>query len=316
PITRATDLKALAAALKIRTYLIRNKIELMVTFHFVADFLGVLASLGRRRPAIVASRRDMGFTRTPRQKRIGHWIDRRVSRYIAVSDAVRRAVSERERINLDKIEVIYNGTDFEALTRQRWDIAAERARHGIRENEFVIGCIANFNPIKGHLTLVEAFAKFKAQAPDFPAKLWLAGDGPMREAIEDLIKRLKLENSVILPGRSKTVARDYQIADAVVLASESEGFSNTIIEAMAFARPVVATAVGGNPEAIRDGETGLLVPPKDADALAQALMKLRDSQLRRRIGEVGREDAMKRFSFQAMMENTQRLLVEAAGKRG
>jgi glycosyltransferase involved in cell wall biosynthesis len=175
----------------------------------------------------------------------------------------------------------------------------------------VIGSIANFNPIKGHLTLLEAFAKFRQQAPGFPAKLWLAGDRPMREAIVALIEKLNLGDSVILPGRSHMVARDYQIADAVVLASESEGFSNTIVEAMAFGRPVIACAVGGNPEAIRDGETGLLVPPKDADSLAGAFMKLRDPELRGRLGEQGRANAMGQFSFGAMMEKTQRLLLKA-----
>lgn len=315
PITRATDLKALAAALQIRKYIAKNKIQLMVTFHFVADFLGVLASFGRKRPTIVASRRDMGFTRTARQMKIGHWIDRRVSRYIAVSDAVRRAVSERERIDPNKIEVIYNGTDFDELRRPLWDIPEERKKAGIHEDDFVIGCIANFNPVKGHLTLVEAFAKLRAMAPEAPLKLWLAGDGPMREAIEEKIKSLKLEDCVILPGRSQVVARDYQIADVVVLASETEGFSNTIIEAMAFERPVVACAVGGNPEAIKDGETGLLVPPRDAEALARGLLKVvRDEELRRRIGLQGRARAMARFSFNTMMENTQRLLLDAAGK--
>ncbi len=314
PITRATDMKALAAALKIRSYIRRNNIRLMVTFHFVADFLGVLASLGRRQPAIVASRRDMGFTRTARQMRIGHWIDRRVNRYIAVSGAVKNAVAARERIDPAKIEVIYNGTDFGALTSRTYDRAAERRARGIGDGDFVIGCIANFNPVKNHLTLVEALARLRATAPDAPLKLWLAGDGPMRAVIEEKIKALQLDGCVILPGRSQAVARDYQIADAVVLPSDSEGFSNTIIEAMAFGRPVVATAVGGNPEAIQEGQTGLLVPPRDAAALAQALQKLaEDKELRERLGRQGRAQAMARFSFGAMMENTQRLLLEAAG---
>ncbi|MEN6625652.1 MAG: glycosyltransferase [Candidatus Sumerlaeia bacterium] len=314
PITRATDMKALAAAWQIRKYLIAHKIRLMVTFHFVADFLGVLASLGRRRPAIVASRRDMGFTRTDKQKLIGHWIDRRVSRYIAVSDAVRHAVSDRERIGLDKIQVIYNGTDFDALRGQKWDIPAERKKFGVADDDLVIGCIANFNPVKCHLMLIEAFAKLKAMAPGAKLKLWLAGDGPMREAMVELIAKLKLGDSVILPGRSQTVAKDYQVSDVVVLPSESEGFSNTIIEAMAFERPVMACAVGGNPEAIRDGETGLLVPAKDSDAMAAALLKLtQDEGLRKKLGAQGRADAMRRFSFQAMMDTTQKLLLDVAG---
>lgn len=315
PITRATDMKALAAALRIRKYIAENNIQLMVTFHFVADFLGVLASFGRRRPAIVASRRDMGFTRTARQMKIGRWIDRRVSRYIAVSGAVKDAVAEREGIDPDKIEVIYNGTDFDALKKRTWDIGAERRAHGIDERDFVIGCIANFNPIKGHLNLVEAFAKLRAMVPGSPLKLWLAGDGPMREAIEEKIKALQLDGSVILPGRSQAVARDYQISDAVVLPSDSEGFSNTIIEAMAFERPVVATAVGGNPEAIRGGQTGLLVPPRDADALANALLTIvSDEALRRTIAQAGRIDATNRFSFATMMQTTQRLLLDAAAR--
>jgi len=316
PVGKAYDASGLRAIWQVRRYLRRERIAAVVTFHFVADFIGTLAAWGRSGAAVISSRRDVGFTRTARQLRVGRWLGRGVDRYIAVSEAVRAAIERDERIAPGRTSVIYNGIDFAELDAQRWDVAAERSRLGIAPDEVLIGCVANFNPVKGHLTLIEAFARLRPLCPDVPLRLLLAGDGPLRAAIEAKISALGLAGAVILVGNSRQVTREFQISDVVVLASETEGFSNSLVQAMALGKPVVACRVGGNPEAVADEQTGLLVAPKNPAALAGALARLaRDPALRRRLGEAGRARARECFTRRQMLERTQELILRVIAER-
>ncbi len=311
PLTRAYDWSGLRAALRVRRYLRRHAIGAVVAFHFVADFLAVLAAWPGPLP-VISSRRDMGFTRTSRQIRIGRWMQPRIHRYIAVSGAVAEAVARDEAVPPGKISVIHNGIDLDRLHREKGDAAAERARLGIAPGELVIGCAATFNPVKRHDLLLEAFARLR-RAGGPPVRLLLAGDGPLAGEIAARRRALGLERAVLMVGRSPRVARELNAADIVALASETEGFSNAIIQAMALGRPVVACRVGGNPEAVHDGATGLLVPPNDPAAFAAALERLvADEPLRREMGRRAAELAAARFSLQAMVERTQSLILAAA----
>lgn len=308
PVSKAYNLSGLSAVAKVRRYIRQHEIRAIVTYHFVADFIGTLAAWGGSMPPVVSSRRDMGFTRTVRQIRIGPWLDRGVRRYIAVSAAVRQALIEREHLPAPKMEVIYNGIDSAELLERRWDLAAEREKLGIGEGDLVIGCVANFSPVKNHLLLLEAFARLRPTIPGL--RLLLAGDGPLREEIEQRIRDLKLEDAVILAGFSQEVSREFQLSDIVVLPSETEGLSNALIKAMALGKPIVACRVGGNPEVVTDGETGLLVESHQPAAFAEAMASLaKDPAIRQRMGQAGVQRAQQHFSKKAMMQNHENLLV-------
>ena len=314
PLDKGTGLAALRTAMAVRRYIARHRIRLVMTFHFVADLVGAAASLGRPRPLLVQSRRDMGFTRNWRQRTAGRWLDRRVDGYIAVSEAVRRAVAGQEGVDPAKIRVIHNGTELAALRAGVWDVEAERRRLGIEPGELVIGCVANFNPVKGHAALIEAFHRLRRVIPR--SRLLLAGDGPMRDQIREAVASHGLEGAVLMTGSSRDVGREYRLSDVVVLPSRSEGFSNSIVEAMGLGRPVVACRVGGNPEAIEDGVTGLLVEPFDPEALAGALARLAgDEPMRRRLGEAARAEAERRFSLETMLAHTADFLLERLGEK-
>lgn len=313
-VRRAYDWSGFKAIRTVRRYLKRHAIGAVVNFHFMADFIGTLASLGRP-VGVVSSRRDCGFTRTARQLRIGRWLDRHVDRYIAVSEAVRQAVSVAEHIDPSKIELIYNGADLAALDAQTWDLDAERRRLGISPQDLVVTCVANLNPVKDHLTLLDAFNRLLKRIPDKPLKLLLVGEGPMRETIEGRIAQLNLGHAVILAGSSPTPAREFQLADLCVLASETEGMSNSIVQAMAYRRPMVATAVGGNPETVVDDETGFLTPPKNPDALCDAMARLVENpELRRRMGSAARLRVERLFTQQRMLDEIQRVIFEVAAR--
>ena len=291
-----------------RRYIREHRIEAIVSFHFVADFICGLAATDLGVP-VISSRRDMGFTRTGRQKQAGRLLRGRFARWIAVSDAVRQAIHRDEAIPLDRIEVVYNGIDIDALDAHGCCREAERARHQIGDDELVVGCVANFNAVKRHVTLIEAVDRLRRSYPQLKLRLVLTGDGPERPNIEQRIHELNLGDTVILAGRSEQPTGALLAADIFVLPSESEGFSNAIVQAMACRRPVVACRVGGNPEAVDEGTTGFLVEPGDAEALARGIEPLLlDIDLRRRMGEAGRERALQHFSIDAMMRRTQQIV--------
>jgi len=156
--------------------------------------------------------------------------------------------------------------------------------------------IGRFAPQKNHLLLVEAFALAVREHPEM--ELWLVGDGPLRAAVEAAVTELDLEAKTSFLGLRADVPQLMASSDALVLSSGWEGLPLTVLEAMAAGKPVVATAVGGVPELVEDGATGILVPPGDAKALAQGLLRLaQDPDLRRRMGRAAQKRAIERFDI-------------------
>lgn len=315
PVSRAYSPSAAMAGARVARTILRRRVACVVTFHFVADFIGTTAARLTRTP-VISSRRDMGFTRTTRQLRLGRHLSRGVARYIAVSGAVKAAVVRDEGVDPHRVTVIHNGIDLTRYADHGLSRAAERVRLGLPDDAVVVGSVANFNPVKGHVTLVEAFARLVTARGDQGPPVWLvlAGDGPLREVIERRIAALGLQDRVVLAGLSHDARRELLASDVFVLPSETEGFSNAIVQAMALARPVVACDVGGNPEAVAAGETGLLVPARDPEAMARALeLLVADPGARKRMGEAGARRAREMFRFDTMVARTQGLITEVIG---
>jgi glycosyltransferase involved in cell wall biosynthesis len=154
----------------------------------------------------------------------------------------------------------------------------------------VVGCVARLVPVKDHATLVEAFAIVRAEHPEL--HLVLVGDGECRRELEAQVERLGLTGAVTFTGELRGGGNHHRAFDISALTSLSEGFPNSLVEAMAAGVPVVATAVGGSVDAVAEGETGFLVPPRNAGALALALRRLaEDPALRATFGSAARERA-------------------------
>jgi glycosyltransferase involved in cell wall biosynthesis len=154
----------------------------------------------------------------------------------------------------------------------------------------VITCVARLMPQKGHAYLLQAMAQVSAQVPG--ARLLLAGEGPLRGELEAQAERLGLNGRASFLGLVPRAQLPDLLArtDVVVLASHWEGLPVALIEAMSAGKPIVASRVGGNPELVADGDNGLIVPPADADQLAEALIRLaRDAGLRERMGRASRQ---------------------------
>ena len=234
----------------------------------------------------------------PRNVAVQRRLWARVSRLLAVSSELADRMSRATGISPERIHVIPNGVDIPA------EFSRDEARTelGIEPDAFVALAVGRLVPVKNYRLLLTA-----ARALAGTSRRWrflVAGDGPLREDLEREIARLGLQECVTLLGLRQDVPSLMCAADAFVLTSSSEGMSNTILEAMASGRPVVATRVGGNPELVQEGITGMLVDPTGPTELCVALRTLADEPTRvRRMGRAGRQRVEREFSRERMITN-------------
>jgi len=208
------------------------------------------------------------------------------------------------------------GLDLEPLLSQPLPAPTRRRELGLGEDDPVIGYVGRFVPIKDLATLIEAFAIVLRQLP--AAALILAGDGPVRPELESLGRRMNLGDRMRFLGWSNDLVSLYATMDVCALSSLNEGTPVALIEAMASSKAVVSTNVGGVPDIIDDGRTGILVPPGDAEALAGAIVGLlKDREARCRIGGAARESVSARFRQERLVDDVARMYTSAlAEKRG
>jgi len=226
-----------------------------------------LRSLGLK---VVVSRRDMGFWYDRRNIRILRLSRLFVDRVVANSLAVSRVVQENEGFAATKISVIYNG-----YNNARGEVTTEssaRARLGVDPDGAIVGIVANLRAIKRIDDLIKAFAI--AARSHANARLVIVGTGELEGALTRLAESLGVRERVVFTGQIADVMPIIQEFSVAVLCSESEGFSNSIIEYMKCGKPTVCTNVGGNPEIVQDGFNGFLVNVADVNALADRIDRL------------------------------------------
>ncbi len=222
---------------------------------------------------------------------------------IAVSEDVAQSIPVRHR---ERVQTILNGIDcrsFNSTGNERQQIRKEL---GISENDFVIGKIANFLPVKQHETLIRAFAKFQRISPD--SKLLLVGQYRGREDyIRQVAQEQGVTENVIITGPRTDIPRILHSLDIFAMSSRSEGLPVSLLEAMACALPVVCTKVGGIPAVVTDGIEGFLVPAGDADAMATKFDQLYlDRHLLKQMGEAGRRLVNEKYDIGLMVKKVER----------
>jgi glycosyltransferase involved in cell wall biosynthesis len=232
------------------------------------------------------------------------------TRVTAVCAYVKRLLVANEGIAADRIEVVYNGVDatrFRATT----DGTAMRRALGLNPATPLVACIARFHPVKDHPTLLRGFARTVRRVPE--ARLLLVGAGPGESALRALVEELRLVDRVLFTGVREDIPALLAACDLFAMTSLSEGTSVTLLEAMLSARAAVVTEVGGNPEIVSDGQTGLLVPCGDAEAAGEAMAALLlDRERGRAFGQAARERALGMFSQERMHAAWRRLYADAA----
>lgn len=208
----------------------------------------------------------------------------------------------------DAVGLIYNGVALDGLDGVGSDGLAVRERLGIAADTIVAIVVANLIHYKGHVDLLEGLAGVKDELPTNFKVLCIGRDEGALIGLEATRSRLGLNDLVSFLGVRNDVPELLAAADLSILPSHEEGFSNAIIEAMSAGLPLIVTDVGGNPEAVVDGDTGLVVPARSPDSLGRAIGRLAgDAALRRRFGEAGRVRARDRFSLSGCVDRYERL---------
>lgn len=233
-----------------------------------------------------------------------------------VTRELRNYHAEQAWFSTNRIRVIYNGVDTQRFSPRPELRAALRKQFGLPENRFVVGTVGRTVAIKDHPTLLRAVEIMANKGIDVHALL--VGSGPELERNQQLVR-----DSAVLAGRVTFIPSCDQVPDLLkvmdvfALTSISEGMSNTLLEAMATGLPVVATAVGGNPEVVAEDATGWLFRAGDAETLSSRLALLASQEeLRRRFGAAARERVIARFSLAHMLDEYSQLYLELAARRG
>jgi len=285
----------------------QERIQIIHSYLFHANLLARLVAKLAGAPIIVSSERTMEM-----EGQIRLLLNRLTSpladRVIAVSQQVCDFASNRIGIPPEKLVVVYNGIETSEY-QGKVDMARIHEELKVAPAHTVVGTVSRLDEAKGIRYFLQALPWVIAQH----SKLifLIVGDGSQRRELERLAQDLNIQSQVIFAGYRPDVVNMLAIMDVFVLSSLYEGFPNAILEAMAMAKPVVATRVGGVPEAVEDGVTGLLVPPRDPEALAKAIIALlQDRERAKDMGRAGRERVERYFSVQRMVARTETLYEE------
>ena len=270
---------------ELRKYIRANGINIVQTFFQNADIVGALTTCYSACKVLISSRRDTGYWHNTKTVWMAKLIGRYCTCFLANSRAVAASIRSREGIQENRIAIIYNGIDLARFrTEESVSISAKRSL-SISDDEMVVGLVANFRPVKDIANFIEACALVEKAVPK--ARFMIIGSGD-RETVAkhlDLATRLQLNSKLTFLGLKEDPIPYISTFSVGVSSSLSEGFSNTLLEYGALGVPAVATDVGGNPEIVEHNHTGLLVHPRDPQALAAAVKSvLCDPGLRMRLG--------------------------------
>jgi glycosyltransferase involved in cell wall biosynthesis len=313
PEFRLKSFKELNAVKQARSFarlLKEREIVLVETHDFYTNIFGMAGAALARVPVRIASRRETDGVRTTAQK----WAERRAFNLahaiIANADAVRSQLM-RDGVDGEKIVTVYNGMDT-ARVAPRPDLNREEvlARLGlpVTERRRFVSIVANMrHEMKDQATFLRAARLVRAEIPE--AAFVLAGEGELLESRRALAIELGLERDAFFIGRCANVSELLAVSEVCVLSSKGvEGFSNSIVEYMAAARPVVATDIGGAAEQVIEGETGYIVRPEDFETMAARIIELlKDPQRASEMGERGLVRVRREFSCEAQLERTEAL---------
>ena len=255
-------------------------------------------------PFVISKHNDEPFYRGFGHLAVARWVARRAVRVIAISDAVRSYHGPQLRIRHDKLAVIHYGIDVAPYAAVDDETCrAIRAGWGIQPEEWVIGTVARLSAQKALHILLEAYATYRKRQSR-PARLVFVGRGALEQDLKLIAARLNIAGDVVWAGYREDIPAVMRAFDAFVLTSIYEGFGLVLLEAMAAARPVIATAVSAVPEIVQDNVTGLLCGSGDHACIGAAMVQLEDPDERARLGSAGNFRVIEQFPIERMVTST------------
>jgi len=288
---------SLRALLKARALLRQWQPMVLTNFMFHANVLGRVAGRMARVPVIISSVRsenDGGATRD----RLLRLTDHLGSITTVNSQRVAESLIRRGVVPEGRLQVIHNGLTMEDYVYAPEDARTVREELGIHPGQFMWSAVGNLREPKDYPSLLHAFQVVHEQRPD--ARLRVAGQGPLQDQLEALAGKLHLQDVVQFIGFRHDIPRFLAASDAFTLSSAWEGLPNALMEACATGRPVVSTRVGGVPELVDDGVSGLIVPPRDPGELARGMLRIMacSDEQRRQMGAAARDKMRAQFDME------------------
>jgi glycosyltransferase involved in cell wall biosynthesis len=313
PVGREYVPNAALQAWRLSKLIRKNRYDIVQTIHQKADTYGAVIARLSGVKHLISSKRDTGQLRKPWHFFLNRRLKSLFDAFIVVAEAVRIAAMANDHLPASRITTIYNGVDIARLAvpsgEQRRDA---RAHLGFAADDFVVGIVARFRPEKNHDVF---FAGVLQAAPSIPSlKVLAVGAGPLLTQFREQIAQTELGARTVFAGDVSDVLPCLWAMDVGCLTSSNEGFSNAVVEQMAVGLPMIVTDVGGNAEAVVDGENGRVIPPQDATAFSRALIDLHDN--RARTGAMGRASRTRvetRFSLERMCAEHVRLYRSVCG---
>ncbi len=303
-----------AAFLRLVRLLKHERPDVVHTFLITASIYGRLAAFAAGVPLVLAAEQNVYARKPRRHALLERALATRTYRVVACCDVVGRYYQQQVGVGADKVATIYNAVRFVARPTPAATVAA-RAALGLPADAVVLGTLGRLTEQKGQGILLEAAANLARECPS--VVLFLAGAGPLGADLEAEAARLGIADRVRFLGLRRDRDTLYAAMDIFVLPSHWEGLSLALVEAMGAGRAVVATSVGGNPEVVTDGKTGLLVPSSDPQALAGALSRLvRDPPARAALGEAATAEAHARFAIEEHAAQLAALYRQGLAERG
>jgi len=267
--------------------------------------LGAAAAKNGEPPLVVSRRVDFHL----RHNSFSRWKHRQVDCFIAASEAIRHMLIS-DGVPEARTVTVHEGIDVDHILSV--PLVDVHQLFFLPHGSPIVGNIAALVPHKGQRHLIEAAHLVVQKLPD--VRFVILGEGELREALERLVKEYHLEKHVLLPGFRTDVIGCLKSFDVFAMSSVTEGLGTSLLDAMACSRPIIATNAGGIPEVVDDGVTGLLVPPRDHHAMADAIVALVSNEQRRRaMGEAGFARVNEKFTVERMIAGTAAVYARVAG---
>ena len=316
-IGKLYGVRAMREVLRLARYLRNERIDVMHAYNFYANVFAIPAARLAGVPVVLGSCRDTGEYWTARQRRVNRLVCRLADGVIVNAEAIKTTLIQ-EGYAADRITVIHNGIHCPPL-KTAADQKAVRQALKVPLDGPLIGVVARLARLKGIEYFIHAAKAVLARLPH--AHFLIVGDTCVdpdyREELKQLTARLGLQNCLTYTGFRLDIPEILPALTVSVLPSISgEGLSNSLLESMAAGVPVVATNIGGNPEVVEDGVTGMLVPPKNPEELARAICRMIETRgLAAAMGRAGRQRVIDHFSIDSMIGATQSLYQNLLSRR-
>jgi glycosyltransferase involved in cell wall biosynthesis len=303
------SISAIAQQMRLARHLSRHSVQIVHAYNFYGNVFAIPPARLAGTPVVIASIRDLGLYLTPLQKRVQRYVCRFADRILVNTEAVKNWLVG-DGYDAGTITVIENGVDLDRFSQQV-DCARIRRDLGVRPEAPLVVVVSRLNRQKGLEQFLEAAAIVSRRLPD--VQFLLVGEASpfaptYLDELKALARRLEIAPRVLFTGLRSDVPALLACADVAVMPSLNEALSNSLLESMAAGAAVVATRVGGTPDVLIHGQTGLLVPPADVGSLAASIAQFLGSPaLAQRLGQAARRMIEERFSIQRMASRTEQL---------